>query len=424
MASCLTLSPELIEEEKPNEHRTYYDSLDLHTPETAVETFVEAFWRLDFVTVHMILAPAAQQRLLDRRALLIWDGVIQTEGGDNHPEEVIKAFTGRIRPPQDHLLDGTFEFDRLMFTAAEHNALQVNLAGHVAIVSRKQSETILGQEAIDVGVEIDGIAGLVTFRMVQSPDGRWRVFQITFPGGDESEFPWSMAATTIDTPVDDWRHFDNHGFRTYYDSLDLTTPQAAVTTFVEKFEQKNFPAVFLILHSEAQSAWMRDFTGRRYHNLVATAMPARILAETEFAHRLRALEESGIISEAEARDTFVRLSLAVPYQGSIWIQEIPYISLVMEHIGDVAYLYDQIMMAADGQHPIDLRGPLMITQAHAPESVNNGEVITITALLPDTNAEVIFRLKQSSDGRWRILQVVVPGGDVEDYPWAVPRDVQ
>jgi hypothetical protein len=402
--------------------RTHYESLDIHTPETAVQTFVQAFQQSDFATAHLVLAPTTQQTLLNNRARLQYDGLILLGSPPDYPTPFKEAWAREVWN-LEHLYDGVFQFQLLMRTAVEYDALQFHFPGPLTIVASRNSETPSGQEAIDVESQVAGIDGTVVFRMVQAPSGRWRVFQVVFPGGNEKKFPWSLPATgmrpsSYDHPI------SSRGSHTYYDSLDLATPEAAVSSFSEAFRQRDFPTLFLIFHTETQSAWLSHFSRRHYHNLVAIEEPSRILPATEFAQRLRALAASGILTQHEADMTFFHLTLSSAYIGSLALQGTPYIPLVMEHVGDASYLFDQVMLAAEGKYLVDLSKEVVILETGF-QQFEDGEIsATVTGNLEGIEGGVVFRLKQSPSGRWRVLQVIVPGGDEELYPWAASRDLE
>jgi hypothetical protein len=50
-----------------------------------------------------------------------------------------------------------------------------------------------------------------------------------------------------------------NGPRTFYDTLDLDTPQSAVQTFVNFYRREDFYAVFLILSPKTQARWNQMF---------------------------------------------------------------------------------------------------------------------------------------------------------------------
>ena len=60
----------LVKQSNEDQPRTYYETLDLSTPEAAVMTFSEAFRRDDFLSVYLVLAPKTQFILQQRMNLL------------------------------------------------------------------------------------------------------------------------------------------------------------------------------------------------------------------------------------------------------------------------------------------------------------------------------------------------------------------
>ena len=59
--------------------------------------------------------------------------------------------------------------------------------------------------------------------------------------------------------------------RTYYESLDLSTPAAAVTHFVDAYEADDFLDVWFVLHRDAQASTWRAFSFFDYGSIVDTA---------------------------------------------------------------------------------------------------------------------------------------------------------
>jgi limonene-1,2-epoxide hydrolase len=400
---------------EPPSHRTYYDSMNLSTPEAAIETFVQAFQRRDFVTVYLILAPAAQQVLVVNREIrdvLGRDSAIAMTSPEGPSEEFLRAWTRQLQT-REHIYDTLHNYDLMLATAAGYSALQIDLPGEVVTVSTSNSLTTSGQPALDVTTRVDGIDGVVVFRMVQSPSEKWRVFQVIWPSGDESEVPWAVPPEYVEKKSEGVQQLTtNHQPRTYYDSLALSTPEAAVRTFTQAFQERDFPTVFWVLHPNAQQQWWRHFGLKRFENLVRTSNPSQILWSTEFGRNLHALVESGTINKDESFLTFLEMSGSLGYKGS------PHTPLVMEHIGDTSYLFDQVMLAANEQYLIDLRGQVTIGETRLRKTVDGEMIATVIATLAGVEGEVSFRLKQSPTGRWRVLQVIVPGGDEEKYPWA------
>jgi hypothetical protein len=335
-------------------HRTYYDSLNLESPEAAIETFVQAWQQHDYKTVYMILAPAAQQILQINRDTLLWFDGVTNEG--QHVKAFLQA-RGESLLTMEHVYDMFHSFDLVLLTAAEHSALQIYLPGPVTILDTSDSATTPGQAALDVTTRVEGIDGVVTFRMVQSPRQKWRVFQVIWPDGDEGRVPWAISADMETTPIA--QPVDIGYPRTYYDTLALDTPATAVDTFTQAFQREDFPTVFWILDRQAQQRWSTNFGLLRHEYLIATDNLSEILWNNEVGHNLRALEEAGVIEKDKAGFTFLEMRNMSGSRGAS-----PYSPLAMEQIGDRSYLFDQVMLAAEGRYLIDLTRPLTIHETH------------------------------------------------------------
>jgi hypothetical protein len=169
--------------------RTYYESLNLSTPEDAVKTFTAAFAKEDFPTVFMILAPKTQQTYLMQFEMFAMDQLVKPDYGKQALKNVPRFVDWES-------MEYSFLFDTVMLDAAEHDALLIDLGGDVTVGSSKQSTTKYDDPAVDVTTKVDGIEGDVVFRMVQSHSERWRVFQVIVAGGDEEKIPWSVPSTT------------------------------------------------------------------------------------------------------------------------------------------------------------------------------------------------------------------------------------
>ncbi|NDJ63122.1 MAG: hypothetical protein GYB67_18525 [Chloroflexi bacterium] len=185
------------------EGRTFYESLDLSTPETAAATFVAAFQRNDFMTVYLVLSYDAQFEFQRSVALFRYDDFIrlpETEDGERpaYFDEIPVFGTGLGRAVNEHSpAEAWYVFDGLMLVAAENDALPIDLTGGVAFGSRRSAIAVprSGDDlpAVDVAARVEGIDGDVIFRMTQSMSGRWRVFQVIVPGGNEERIPWSVV---------------------------------------------------------------------------------------------------------------------------------------------------------------------------------------------------------------------------------------
>lgn len=144
--------------------RTYFESLDLSTPERAAETFLDAFARDDFMTVWLIFHQPTQSTI-DTGLNHLQSSVIvdHTAIPRSEYEEVYAAL-----PPAS--ARGIFLFDALMLTAGAHDAFLIDLSGSVSILR----EVVDGDRA-EVLVEAAGVEGVVTLHMARVPQEHWRV---------------------------------------------------------------------------------------------------------------------------------------------------------------------------------------------------------------------------------------------------------
>ncbi len=172
--------------------RTYYETLDLATPQQAVTTFTQAFNRNDFWTVYLVLAPQAQYQWRVTMAMYKFELLLQADKGWDLVDG-LEIFSSDMNTVEHAPIDGGYIFDQIMQAAVEQDALLIDLHGKLTIISSKESQTLDGVPAVDVLANVGTLQG-ITFRTVQVPSGRWRVYQVILPGGDEEYYPWSVPA--------------------------------------------------------------------------------------------------------------------------------------------------------------------------------------------------------------------------------------
>jgi len=190
LAACNTIS------QPPHaQARTFYESLDLESSEAAVRTFIDAFQRADFPTVYWILAPDAQDVWRQYMSMLEADRVIKVNEGEDaqtvfHETMINTDFTniGQL----ESFGDTSYYFDIVMYAAKQHGVLPIDLTHAVTIREVKPPQRNDQYTFVDVTVETDTVDGIVIFRTIQGPSGRWRVLQVIVPGGDERDMPWSI----------------------------------------------------------------------------------------------------------------------------------------------------------------------------------------------------------------------------------------
>ena len=175
------------------EGRTYYETLDLDTPEEAVTAFTDAFAEDDFFTVFLILSNHSQL-IMNQRTQLHQYGHLYDINLHAEMRSSISLFSKGLGEGE-HLDMGWYLFDEIMMAAREHSAFLIDLSGRVTILKVEPSESRWDENTTDVFTRVEGIDGEVVFRMVQGPSGKWRVLQVIVPGGDEEMIPWSVPST-------------------------------------------------------------------------------------------------------------------------------------------------------------------------------------------------------------------------------------
>jgi hypothetical protein len=93
-----------------------------------------------------------------------------------------------------------------------------------------------------------------------------------------------------------------------------------------------------------------------------------------------------------------------------------------EHFDDPGYVFDQFMIAAKKHSAllIDLSGTVTIRESKESEAIPETQATDVIVDVENISGPVIFRMIQAPSGRWRVFQVITPGGNTEMRPWAVP----
>src|SRR5690606_10032657 len=71
--------------------------------------------------------------------------------------------------------------------------------------------------------------------------------------------------------------------RTQYEALDLGSPEATVQTFVDRFQARDYPTVFLIFAPQTQMGWSRRIALFQLDRLVSPAIAGDLVAHIEYA---------------------------------------------------------------------------------------------------------------------------------------------
>ncbi len=166
------------------------------------------------------------------------------------------------------------------------------------------------------------------------------------------------------------------GAGNFYESLDLASPTAAVETFSDAFGRKDFMTVWLALDVRTQVMAGASFDLLQWSNVIDTAAVPDMRSELDSVLSFDSIEST-----------------------------------------DRWYVFDRIMMIADRNdaYLIDLSGDVTVG-----EELQVGDDVEVSGVVEGIDGAVRFRLTQSPSGRWRVHQVIVPGGDEGMIPWSVP----
>lgn len=177
---------------------------------------------------------------------------------------------------------------------------------------------------------------------------------------------------------------------TAYDRLDLSSPDAALRAFLTAYRQGDYVTVYWILAPATQLEWQK---------------------------RLMMLDLGPMLRKPRGQASFPTATLEelVPPIDQ-WEQQ------------DTSFLFAHVMTFAKSHDllPLDLAGlPDDLSPAGLPEL---GTLIRtderhaeLTVPLKAYAQPVVFRLETSPLGKWRVRQVIPPGGDEASLPWGLRR---
>jgi hypothetical protein len=177
--------------EATREPRTYFETLDLSTPEAAARSFAHAFEKNDFMTSYLVLHPDAQTRLRQewsqtfRWRHLIGERADQALIDEFDYEEVIGTHS-----------DPWYLFDYVMYYADQMDDLLFDIKGEPNFYRSQELLSRDGKPVIDLGAVVTGVSGDIIFRMVQGGDSRWRVYRISVPEQGITSWPSTILDNT------------------------------------------------------------------------------------------------------------------------------------------------------------------------------------------------------------------------------------
>ena len=192
MSSVLLLTSACQIFEKPesnveNEGRTYFETLDLETPEEAVQTFTEAFQRQDFMTVYLVLDAGTQRQLrIENARTFQWKHLIGERASQDLFDDLDLKVLIEIQ------FDFWYVFDQIMLHAARQDDLIIDLKGDLDILRNEESKIPDGRQATDVITKMEGVSGEVIFYVVKDSDNHWRIYSVSAPEEGVDAWPSTM----------------------------------------------------------------------------------------------------------------------------------------------------------------------------------------------------------------------------------------
>jgi hypothetical protein len=156
--------------------RTYYESLDLTSPEAAVSHFVEAYAADDFLDVWFVLHRDTQARTLAAFSFFDYGSIVDTAAFDDFEAHWPGEFDFR----NAESLDTWFYFDQLMLLADENDALLFDFSSEGVMSTAKPTEfSVELDDGGDVLVETERVGE------------RWYVRGVAYttPTGDPASWP-------------------------------------------------------------------------------------------------------------------------------------------------------------------------------------------------------------------------------------------
>lgn len=173
-----------------------------------------------------------------------------------------------------------------------------------------------------------------------------------------------------------------------FDRLDLRSPEAALRQFLSAYRRGDYVTAYWIMTPASQSAFARHLARFEFNRI------ARLPASSAVLH---AAEMMPAVSQMEQTDT----------------------SFYFAHAMTVAHRL--------GVMPLNLTGlPEDVSPANVPRLGSRNQLtdgrVEFSVPLRAYRAPVVFRMVAAHGGRWRLEQVLPPGGTVDSVPFGLPTD--
>lgn len=173
-----------------------------------------------------------------------------------------------------------------------------------------------------------------------------------------------------------------------FDRLDLRTPESALRRFLSAYRQGDYVTAYWIMTPASQQAFVRHLSRFEFNRI------ARLPASSAVLH---AAEMMPAVSQMEQTDT----------------------SFYFAHAMAVAHRL--------GVMPLNLSGlPEDVSPTNVPRLGSRNQLadgkVEFSVPLRAYRAPVVFRFVSAQGGRWRLEQILPPGGTVDSLPFGLPTD--
>lgn len=167
--------------------RTYYESLDMSSPRSTVETFIDAWKRQDYQTAYFLFSPRAEEGLLQVLGSFGFEQIIPGFDDDDLEASPLLPHEG-TRMPSEFMYDLSQAFDALMIGAAKQDKLSFILSDDALF----GAETTQLDGSVNYQVETGGRPAELKMVLIQLPSGRWKIDRIVWDGSSPNDRPWGV----------------------------------------------------------------------------------------------------------------------------------------------------------------------------------------------------------------------------------------
>ncbi|HBN9495257.1 hypothetical protein [Pseudomonas aeruginosa] len=370
--------------------RTYYESLDMSSPEASARSFVGAWAKRDFMTAYLLLSPQAEEEAA--RSIDDFMAHRLVPGFDMADQQASPAYASAGLPIQKIIAgespvlefntDPTRRFDALLGYAAAKSKLPF------ALTTSTRLEAGPAEANQATFTAVTPMAETLELTFQRQPSGRWKLDRVSWPGISSEARPWDASAGSAgDTTREVGAVKNDEGqARTFYERLDMHSPDATLRTFLAAWTRQDFLSVYHLLSPAAEWETLSAMGDLRFDALV----PGLVLSDLEGTP---ILQPTVLSPDERARG----------------------LTSNNEYTFDPARKFDVLMMRAVvlGKQPFALNA-----QTRAESAQVDTGVATATLRTPD-EPDLAVRLVALPSGRWKVDRITPPALVDASRPWTV-----